>query len=245
MYIVKGHTAKILSNAQILRESCRGIIALPMLRYEAIADFYSCQPANIRIKPSEDTELDIFEQIFRIRKWETNQYINSWSVYSNTRDISDAENAGIVLRHCKWDRYTDMMIIKDATMENRDTLLHNWPNLQSKYIFLSTKNISTIGNKVKEVDEIISCGITLEKRGQTVKDSLRQIEIYRQYYWGGTHLIWEASMQNTLLEERLSEFCVQFDRAISDESNKIYQMELDYLFPPDVYKDLVCGDFKE
>lgn len=234
---------RLLSNAQILKESCRGIITLPMLRYEAIADFYSCQPANIRIKPDENTELDIFEQIFRIRKWVTNEQISSWSIYSNTRDILDNENAGIVLRHCKWDRCADMMIIKNAAMENRETLLHNWPNLQSKNIFISSKDISLIGNEVNEIDDIISCGITIEKREQSVKDNLRQIEVYRQYYWGVTHSIWELSMQNITLEDKLSEFCVRFERVISDESNEIYQMELDYLFPPDLFKDLVCDDF--
>ena len=243
MYLVKEHTAQILSNAQTSKESCRGIIKLPLLRYEAIADFYLCQPAQIRVKLNESEELDIFEQIFRIRTWLKNRYMASWSIFSNTRDLQDEDNMGLVLRNCIWDRSSDMNKVRNT--DNKETLLHSWPNIICVSNYIPFESSTKFGLQMKKMDNAISEGIKVVPRKNELNKEWNQIEVYRQFNWGGSHSIWDITMEDFKIEKEIEDLILQFKETMKVNKVQVYQMEFDYLFPPDIFKDLVCGDFRE
>lgn len=52
----------IISNAEIIKETCRAVVKFPYLRYDAISEFYTEQPTLIRIKVDKDTELDVLSR---------------------------------------------------------------------------------------------------------------------------------------------------------------------------------------
>lgn len=234
---------QIISNARYIKESCRGVITLPMLRYEAIADYYTCQPSLIRIKINEYDEFETYRQIFRFRYWKTNDSLNSWTIYSDTMDSLDIQNKDVIIRLCKWDRYSDMLAVKNATIDKRKSMLYGWPNLKVKNVYYKNESIKTVGNRIRSICEILAKGIILEPQEKYIDNKWRQIEVMSQYYWGVNQLTWDISMRNSILEEDLIELDIKLGSIIDKQSEEIHLMESDYLVPPEMLKDVVGGKY--
>lgn len=168
----------------------------------------------------------------------------SWCIYSNTRDVSDEENSGIVLRYCEWDKESDSRTIKSTRREEREALLHKWPKLFSKIIYFDNKHKKDLCTLIKRIDEVLSKGVVpvpRENDDYCLNDSIYEMEIRRLFDWGSIHSIWNITMENKLFEDELDEYLDVLKNAIATTAAEIHQIELDYIIPPEVHKYHVCN----
>lgn len=231
-------------NAQSISESCLPITPLVLLRYEAIADFYSEEPRNISVKLHESDKSNLFEQIFRLRVWVPNQAIDSWIIYCNSRDWLDpeVEVKGLIIRHVIWERSEDIVRVRTTHKNNKGKLLDRWPQIKARNIYLNPQLSVQLIKILSEGDKILSKGITLAKRSlKKNRPDWRNLEIRRVFNWGNVQALWDPSMENKELET----YCLVLSdhlKAISNQNlESVYELELDFGYPPEDYKSLLSG----
>lgn len=232
-----------IGNAQILNEVSTAIHPLILLRYEAIAEFYTQEPIQVRIKLSKNNDINIFEQVFRIRIWIPNTRIASWCIYSQTRDLSDTDNHGVVLRNVVWERGYDAERVKGASKADKEILLNNWPSIKIQNIYLNRGSISSLLEEVFKMDLVLTKGITLDKRKEDEKrPEWADLEVMRLFDWGQVHSTWSQFMKSTRIENHILVVQEQFQKHIGLEVDDIYQIDFDYGYPTDDYKNLIYGN---
>lgn len=233
------------TNAKNIEETSLAVIGFPYLRYDSIADFYTEQPQDVRVKIEEDREYLNFKQVFRVRIWQKNDKTRAYSIYSNTSDVKDEENAGIILRYSEWDKGADQLVIKNTGKDGMKVLAHNWPKLYSTLFYYSTKNKDWISNLIVDFDQVITTANPPTKREKIVDYKLTEYEIMRLFNWGQIHYVWAFNMSHEILEEKIRNFFSILDNTDDNSGEEVYKMQQDYTVPLEVFKDIVCGDLKE
>lgn len=231
-------------NAQNISKLCLPIIPLTLLRYEAIADFYSEEPRNISVKVHESDKSLLFEQIFRIRVWVPNQATESWMLYCNSRNwLNEEERAeGLVIRHVIWERSRDIEKVKTTHKNNQAVLVDSWPQIQAQNIYLNFPLSNQLIKILSEGDKSLSKGIQLVKRPLKKKrPEWRNLEMRRVFDWGNIQALWDPSMENKELEKYHQILSDCLKTIINQEVEKVYELELDFGYPPEDYKSLIYG----
>lgn len=233
-------------NAQTINEICLPINpAFTLLRYEAITNFYSEEPQHIYLKLRESDKRCLFEQVFRLRVRIPNQMAYAWIIYSNSREWlnEDGGTKGLIIRNVIWERSVDSERVKEIAKSNREVLLTSWPELQLSNIYLNPQVSTQLIDTLLKGDNILSKGIVLEERASEAEQpEWYEIEIRRLFDWGNVQALWSPDMENKDLER----FCFNLNEKLKTYINKdlenVYQMDLDFIYPPNEYKRLVFGD---
>jgi len=231
-------------NMQIINNVCRPIIPLTLLRYEAIADFYTEEPKHINIKINESDRGYMFEQVLRFRVWVPNQITSSWLIYAQNREWldEDGKTEGLLLRHVVWERNLDMEKAKNANKEDRQLLMDSWPYVKSVNMFLKPQLCNRLIQFLKAGDSILSKGIKLTERESDERNlKWRDIEINRMFDWGTVHAVWAPVMENKKVEKYIFKMSEHLRGYIEKDLDSIYQVDLGFTYPPEAYKSLVSG----
>jgi len=231
-------------NAQVINEVCLPIAPLILLRYETIADFYSEEPRHINLKRYENGDSCLFEQVFRLRVWVPNQIAYSWIIYSNSREWLDDNGSteGLILRNVVWERSKDIERVKKTHKINKGELLNNWPQIKSKNIYLNPQLSVQLIETLADGDKILSKGIRLTKRVlEMERPEWRDLEIRRLFDWGSVQALWSPSMENKDLERYCFTLNEHLKTYINNNLESVYQMDLDFVYPPENYKDIISG----
>lgn len=230
------------SNSKNLKEVCSAIIEIPMLRYRAIAEYYTEEPLQINIELERESERQTFEQILRIRKWLPNDKIISWTVYCDTREDIEENSFGVILRWSVWDKYMDMCKVRNSHKTDRSKLIKCWPQVSSENLFIR-KDECNLFRDIENIDLILEKGIKLEDREGSLDDiEWSDLEIMRLFDWGTVHGIWSKCKIYSSLEALLQQVVDRFEEYRNKKQEEIWQMELDYTYPLAQYKNIVCGE---
>jgi len=235
-------------NAEVINSVCLPCIPLVLLRYEAFADFYTEEPYNVIVKFHKDEDKCSFEQIFRLRVWIPNQITYSWSIYSSSRDKFEKERKdGLILRYVAWHRDLDINKLKEANKEKKQLLLTEWPELIANNIFLNHKQANHLVGILKKGDRLVNTGIELRKRDTKLETpKWKNMEINRLFDWGRVGANWSPIMENRKLEQ----YAIELNEGLFEylnpeiERDRIYQMDLDFIYPPEMFKQLIDGSGK-
>lgn len=232
-------------NVQIINEACLPVIPLVLLRYESFVDFYTEEPYNVYVKFHKEDDKCLFEQILRLRVWIPNQITYSWSIYSSSRDKFDkVRKDGLILRYVAWHRHLDIQKLKEANKEKKKLLLTEWPELNVNNIFLNHNQSAGLVDILEEGDRLVSNGIALKERTLELETPIwKNFEFNRLFDWGNVRANWSPVMENRELEQygiKLSE-CLSSYLNMGIEGEAIYQMDLNFIYPPKMFKNLIDG----
>lgn len=229
-------------NVKFINKLCLPITPLTLLRYEAVSDFYSEEPRNIKLKKFDNDNVLIFEQVLRFRYWIPNEKTFSWIIYSNSREWINEDGAtdGLILRHVIWERNVDIKKVREIKKLGKKELVNNWPQLKATNIYIN----SEIANKLIDIlvkgDKIISQGIILKERDSTSNRPIwRDMEYRRLFDWGNIQALWSQSMENVELEKYCFLLNQHLERYTYKKLEEVYQMDLDFIYPPDSYKEMI------
>lgn len=230
-------------NAQFINEVCLPLIPLVLLRYESFVDFYSEEPRNVYVKFHKNDNKQLFEQIFRLRVWIPNEITYSWNIFSSSRDgFGVRRKDGLIVRSVIWNRYLDVKKVKEASKEDKKLLLNSWPNLDINTIFLNEYQSKKLLGILMNYDKHMNNGIKLSKReGDLEKLNWSNIEISRLFDWGSVNANWSPEMENKQLEQ----YSVNINKTLLGyltlDFDKIFQMDMDFSYPPEMYKKIIDG----
>ncbi|GBF31954.1 hypothetical protein DCCM_0142 [Desulfocucumis palustris] len=227
-------------NAEIINEKCHPIM-FPMLQYEQIASYYTEEPLYIRLKRNRGDKLITYEQILRMRYTIPNDKINSWCIYSEDREypFEKSRQGGLVVRNAIWNRKRDTNMVKgnSAIKEQK-----RWPTIYIKNIYLSSDNINELIENIKKLDQFTNREIILKKRKLNDHLLWLDLEVVRWYDWGQIKITWSPyEMMNHEIEMQVIKLNDLLEEYKNNEHEKIYQMDLDYLIPPEVLKKYTQG----
>lgn len=234
-------------NAQKINEICSSMIPLPLLRYSAIADFYTEEPKQIGIRINDSDSGCTFEQVFRFRVWIPNQITYSWLIYAKNREwlSDDNELDGLLVRYVAWRRDLDLEKVKKTHKENKELFLNNWPRIETENIFIKPQMCSELIKILRKGDKILSKGITfIERKSTARKPNWRDMEVNRMFDWGTVHAVWCPFMENKEVERYIINLDKYLKKHANIEMDNIYQMNLDFTYPPEMYKQLINGTEK-
>jgi len=228
--INKGNSGRII-------EKCIPIIKLPMLRYESVFDFYSEEPPSISIQVDDKSNKAEYEQILRIRRWNTNKPSFSWTVYSAERE----ELNDIVVRKVIWDMDVDMKYAKEKIRNQKQDLLMNWPSITTQNNYIPSCCSENIIQMINNLDSIIKHGILLNANINPSWE-WKDLELKRLYNWGQVHSTWSTNMKNVDVENRINMLITTLDSIENKACDEIQAIYLNYSIPPVMYKGIVSGE---
>lgn len=233
------------SNADIINEVCLPVMPLAMLRFEQITNFVTEEPLHIRVRLNQGDRLRDFEQILRLRTWVPNQETNSWCIYSEVREWVREEGniGGLVIRNSVWDRYTDMRKLINAKSEDQDEHLRAWPAVRLRTFYFSEENSFELVRNLKTLDLALENGIKLIKREKSVEVSdWIEIDCMRRFDWGQVQATWTPDMVNKEIESLRIGIIDQLEKLLEAVLNKVYQIQLNYSVPLDIWKSMTIGE---
>lgn len=234
-------------NALNINEKCFSIVPLTMIRYEALSDFYAQEPLQIRMRLTKETQFSDYEQVLRIRTWFPNKKASSWCIYAKERDWAHVNNnsEGLIIRNVVWDVNFDLESLKSLKENERQTYLNNWPSLKLKTVFLNFNIVSELINTLQVFDRHLEKGIKLSKRKKTEKmQEWLEFEILRLFDWGQVHTTWSSFKTNIVLEDDILNLDKQLEEYMEVALNDIYEFDLDYSCPPNLWKALIQGNME-
>lgn len=227
-------------NAEYINEKCHPVMFV-MLQYEQIASFYSEEPLYIRVKQKKGNELYVYEQILRTRITIPNDKINAWCIYSGDREwpFKKSKERGLIVRNVVWDRRQDTNIAKgNPTIKE----LKRWPTIYIKNIYLNPDKSHLLIKEIREFDQFIQRGIILKKRNSKESPLWLDLEVMRWFDWGQVQTTWSPHvMMNHEVEMRVIKLNDLLEQYKNNVQEKIYQMDIDYLIPPDIFKKYTQG----
>lgn len=227
-----------LSNAVHLSVSCRPVIPLILLRYQAIAEFLTEEPpfVYVKLKP-DDEEKDLLEQVLRIRRWIDGTSLYSWCLYAKERDVYTEEDngPGIVVRHASWDWKGDITNLRTLGQE---ALLDRWPTITARNYFLFRSDfddpfielIAEFDRRIKS--ECLSFTPSTEHE--------ETVEILRIFDWGKINFTWNCTTVSHPLKELLTRLENRFTSLHS--TSRPAEIELDFSIDPQYYSSNVRGE---
>ena len=227
-------------NAEVIREVTTSALPFPMLKYEALAEYYTQQPVSISIRTTESDDWVNLEQIFRIRFWVPNEGITSWSIYCEEREVENSFQSGIILRHVIWKRDKDfvrVMNYRDAGIEYEQELT---PHIQIENTYLNDGAAEPIRTYLAEIDTLVSNGIVVHNQSSDhIKPLWLDLEVMRIFDWGQVHSTWSRPMGNRPIEDKVTELNYKFEQLELHRDGKIFEMLLDYAYPTEIYRNLI------
>lgn len=227
-------------NAEIINEKCHPIM-VPMLQYEQMASYYTEEPLYIRAKHNKEDKLITYEQILRMRYTIPNDKINSWCIYSEDREypFKKSKQSGLIIRNVIWDRKRDTNIVKGNPSIKEQK---RWPTIYIKNIYLTNDKSDDLIKEIKEFDQFIWRGIILKKRDTKEHPLWLDLEVMRWFDWGQVKTTWSPyEMMNHEIEMQVIKLNDLLEEYKNNEHEKIYQMDLDYLIPLEVFKKYTQG----
>ena len=223
-------------NIDIITEINKPVIKLPLLRYEAIFDFYSEEPQTIIMQKDKGKPKIVCEQILRIRRWNISSESYSWMVYSSERETLK----NLIVRKVIWDRSRDVEYIKENICGQKEEILKSWPSLDIQNICIDFFCAEKVATKIRELDKKIENGILLSKN-ISPHFEWRDIELKRLYNWGAIHSTWSTHKENKEVEIKIRELILLLNDLLDKEHKKVYSLKLNYSMPPELCKELVVG----
>lgn len=221
-------------NSDCITEICTPTVQLPMIRYEAIFDFYSEEPPVISVEKELIHDEIILEQILRIRKWGFNTQSCSWSIYSADRE----QFSDIVLRKVIWDMKADMKYAKKRIQVNREEILTRWPTITIQNLYLKLSELKEFIVLMNSLDSMIQNGIIL--REQKNRDcNWRDFELKRLYDWGQIHFTWTINKKNKEVEHKINQLVHVLDSFINKTTHNVKAIHLNYSISPELYKNII------
>ena len=213
-----------------------------MLRYSALADFYTEEPRYILARYSNNIDLS-FEQILRIRLWIPNRRTSSWLIYATSRDVTDTNSLsnGIFLRHILWDKRQDITLIRSKRDINSTE--NQYPRMMAETLHILPSDHITLIEKMIALDKTIKSGISLEEKEAALNIPWSDMEVYRMYdagYWG---VNFSLNQRNLCLEKKVQELIAYLHRTkrTSRYSENIKSIQLNYSYPIESYKNHIWG----
>lgn len=229
-----------LGNSKNFEVICSPSLPFTLLRYEAIADFYTEEPVRILVQVNENDNEKVYEQIFRYRVWIANRKTYSFLIYSVNRSLQEED---MIIHYVVWNRGQDLKKVKSLDRESQGTMLNEWPNIELKTIYLGAENSSLLkGTILRNLDKILMKGISLkDRKPYNNLPSWKQMEIMRLFDWGQVHSIWDTEMENNKIETTVSKLEMELKKFESFNLTPVYKMRMDYSVYPEVFKSLVQG----
>ncbi|MDR1700317.1 MAG: hypothetical protein LBR68_03920 [Lachnoclostridium sp.] len=223
------------SNAVKLIERQSHVINLTMLKYESIFNFYSEEPASIKVEVEEGDEIDAYEQIFRIRKWYTDREMYTWSLYSLNREFEYGISNSLVLRNVAWNVELDTNNLKRRIRENKTDKMNDWPAIKTNNIFLNQSNSILLMKELSKFDALTEKGIVISDNPNPIWNC-RDKEVRRLFNWGQIQYTHSSGKQVESLEEQLLRLEYLFENQAKLDQGQIHAMFLNYSYLPEVYK---------
>ena len=232
------------AKAKTINARCFPIIPLSLMRYEALADFYTEEPKIIRVRENENDQPVDLEQVFRFRKWVPNKTTYSWSIYCDNRNwINENVNGSkLVLRHAIWDKQNDQRGIKTLRSNNQEGPVFSWPRLSANTYYLYSTNVPKMNEALLELERILENGLTLFLRNNEWDwPGWNDLEVMRLFDWGQLHMTWSPVKINNKVEKLLITIENMMQSFAIVGGQEVSQIDLDYTFPPDLFKNSVYG----
>ena len=225
-------------NADEIYEECYPLIKLALLRGEAIVDHLIEEPCLIHIYPEKDAEKVVCEKILTFFLDIPNEDMESYVVYSNSREDFSQEWYTVV-RKVYWHKKVDQhQIIKNPDRQE-EMFLKLWPNVTIKNIAMKQNVI--IKEIIEGLDKIIENGIITSER-EGALPYRNDIAVTRRFDWGEVRSRWDRSRQNERLEEYIIESLRKLEQIVDGEQSLFYKMVLDYMVKPELFHKLVVGE---
>jgi len=228
-------------NASIIEEVCYPYNTA-MYVYQAIVDFCSEQLAGILVQKTEHESKVYCEPIQKFIVDMANGDLLVYSIYSDQREGFD-ESACFVIRKLLWKKKKDIDWLQKYPQKRQDALL-SWPTIETKNRVIYYSGAERITRLLQQTDELTKYGIVLNERSPNNAPywrNMRDIELMRRYEWGEIHYTWGMSMQNAEVEKHIYSSIETLDIELSEISEEINKMELDYIFPIEEFKKYVVG----
>lgn len=226
---------KELTNGKMIREYSTPFSRIPMIRYEEIVEYHIKEPANIFIV-SEDNKIKC-EPIFQVVREVPNSDLISFSIYSDEREEFD-EYTFFIIRKVYWNKKIDIAGIREGVKERED-LLNMYPTIESNNIKIS--NNSKIIRILQQLDNLVSDGIILSDEINPDWSRANQLRVMRCFDWGIIESMWGKQKKNIELEKFLHDSIVNLNEIMLNEKPTDFEMDLDYLYSPDILKLIVNG----
>lgn len=219
------------SNADVIIEKLVPKTKMVMIRFEAVFDYLSEEPAFISIKEKEDSMYEKYNCALRIRIWNSSKKSYSWSIYFG----ENQEINNLVIRKVTWDIDKDIAFAKSNIKENREMVLKTYPSISIDSEYIPHIESNRLIQMIKEFDEVIGSGFVLNDNINPTWE-WRDLEIIRLYDWGKIHFIWCTNKKNDKVEEKIKELIFHIDMALNNCTKRINLMDLEYSITPEQFK---------
>lgn len=231
-------------NAHNINNVCYPVHAFVLMRYEAIADFFTEEPPLINIQLTQKSDVYTFEQVLRTRIWLSNKKTESWCIYSEEREWPETDGkrlGGLVIRHAVWDRKLDLTKVKQSP--DTKNILNDWPAIELQNYYVKPEKACKLIETFRSLDTMLEGGIKLRKRKDLMPQYVwNELEVKRLFDWGSVHAVWHPFMVNEDLEEKIFDLGSQLNSFQVEKLDYVYKMDLDYSCPPEVFKAIIQGN---
>lgn len=203
-----------------------------MQRYESVFDFYSEEPLSISVQKEKGDKIVNYEQILRIRKWNSRNVCSSWTVYSEDREkIKD-----IVIRNVEWDMGKDKKYVRENI--KNISISMGWPSIIIKNNFIPSNYSKDILKAISELDIKVKNGILLEEN-MCPSWTWRDLEVKRLYDWGQIHSTWSTNMKNKDVENKIVTLVSIFESSLKYIDVEVESISINYSILPEDYIKLI------
>lgn len=221
-------------NADEIVERHIPAIKLPMIKCEAIFDFYSEEPSSISIQLEPESFKHKYEQILRIRRWNFKGKSIAWCIYSAEREnLND-----IVVRNIIWNRDEDVIYAKNNNENRRQEVVNGWPSINVFQAFIPSTQAKDIIKMLDSLDSSIKKGIVLEFNMKPEWE-WRDLELKRLYDWGQVHNTWSTNMKNGEVENKIDKLMHILETSMERDYQKISTIYLNYSILPEEYQRII------
>jgi hypothetical protein len=204
-----------------------------MLRYEEIFNYYSEEPATFKVKEEADSDASNYEEILRIRKWNSGGRSYSWSIYSNERE-EFSHCATFTIRQVVWDLSCDKKDAQNRIKKFREDLLEEWPTICTKNYCIDSKYNDEIIYHIEMLDGAIRNGINISNNDMPLWD-WKDLELKRLLDWGNIQCTWSNNMQSKEVEGIILHIEKKLEDIICKPHRERYSIDMNYSILPDFF----------
>lgn len=221
---------QIKTNAKLVKVSSLPVAPVIMLRFEEFAGFFFHGPCNIYNSDNAFYRACIWQKA----KSGTGRYC--WGIYLCEEDKDHA-----VLKYEYWDEKKDRTEMLRKKGASRKELLERYPSIVSRFRYIDKTECSNLFVRLEELNNyVVQHGIPLEKK-TTKAQGYFSLYVDAAYF---IHQSWDRQYANRWIETTCDCMGKEIETMLKkpEEKEKIDSLELDYMFPINLYKDRITGN---
>lgn len=234
-------------NAEYIHQVSYPLLPVPLLQYQAMAEFYTTEPSAILIRQTEASNYLTFVQSLRCRMWRHGNSLEAFSIFMPDDSCNEGSAVdSLIVRRVYWDRSSDTVSVRmnmeigKSNDEALKRLLDNYPDIRMDNIYVESGNSSQIHTVIDELDQLLSSGIQLQHVGvDEPRNGWGYFEISRTTSWGKITAEWGTSVGNVEIVNRMISLRDQAVIAINGSSEHIFEMSIDYSCIPEQFQQQI------